>query len=327
MTDVKHISEEEAALYDRQLRLWGVAAQNRMRAASVLVVNFKGVSAEVVKNIVLAGVGSVTLLDDKTVSMVDLGANFFLRTDDVGQKRVEAGAARVQALNPRVDLHTKTHMTLLDDEDFIKTFDLVVLTDVDATTTLRMNKLTRKLEKKLYAVASIGMDGWIFADLLDHEFVIDIVKTTSTGESTTTPQKQTQAHVPFELAITHLFATMRPRELKRTPDTLWGVLSVFAAQQTFPDQTVTADSILSTAASLLPTLSLKPELLSSSTAERLAATLDTEFSPTAAILGGVAGQDVLNVIGGKEQPVRNFLLMDGQTGAANIYQLGLDGVK
>jgi ubiquitin-like 1-activating enzyme E1 A len=36
---------------------------------------------------------------------------------------------------------------------------------------LRTNALTRKLSKKLYAASSLGMDGWIFADLLQHEFV------------------------------------------------------------------------------------------------------------------------------------------------------------
>jgi ubiquitin-like 1-activating enzyme E1 A len=80
------ITEDEAALYDRQLRLWGVEAQNRMRNSSVLLYTFRGVAAEIAKNVVLAGVGNVTLLDDKAVTEEDLGANFFLRENEVGQK-------------------------------------------------------------------------------------------------------------------------------------------------------------------------------------------------------------------------------------------------
>jgi ubiquitin-like 1-activating enzyme E1 A len=49
-------------------------------------------------------------------------------------QRVEAGAPRVQALNPRVNLTTRTDAALLADETFLATFDLVVLTDVDAPT-------------------------------------------------------------------------------------------------------------------------------------------------------------------------------------------------
>lgn len=80
------LSEEEAALLDRQLRLWGVEAQTRMLNSSVLVYGFRGVGTEVVKTLVLAGVGAVTLLDERDVAVADLGSNFFLRQDDVGQK-------------------------------------------------------------------------------------------------------------------------------------------------------------------------------------------------------------------------------------------------
>jgi len=58
----------------------------RMRTSSVLVVNLRGVACEVGKNIVLAGVGTVTLLDDAEVDEQDLGANYFVREDEVGHK-------------------------------------------------------------------------------------------------------------------------------------------------------------------------------------------------------------------------------------------------
>jgi ubiquitin-like 1-activating enzyme E1 A len=35
------------------------------------------------------------------------------------------------------------------------------------------------------------------------------------------------------------------------------------------------------------------------------------------------GQDVLNALGGKEEPVRNLMVFDGSTGAGNVFQLGL----
>lgn len=57
-----------------------------MRNGSVLVVNFRGLATEVCKNIALAGVGSMTILDDRDVAEEDLGADFFLRQEDVGQK-------------------------------------------------------------------------------------------------------------------------------------------------------------------------------------------------------------------------------------------------
>lgn len=40
---------------------------------------------------------------------------------------------------------------------------------------LQLNALTRKLGKKMLAAASIGMDGWIFADLLEHEYMVYVL--------------------------------------------------------------------------------------------------------------------------------------------------------
>lgn len=57
-----------------------------MRSSSVLIVNLRGMACEIAKNVVLAGVGRITLLDGEQVSEADLGANFFLREDEIGQK-------------------------------------------------------------------------------------------------------------------------------------------------------------------------------------------------------------------------------------------------
>jgi len=83
----KAITEDEAKLYDRQLRLWGAAAQARMLAARVLVAGrFRGLAVDAVKNVVLAGIGSLTLLDGDDLAEEDVGSNYFAREDEVGQK-------------------------------------------------------------------------------------------------------------------------------------------------------------------------------------------------------------------------------------------------
>lgn len=55
-----------------------------MKTASVLLVNFRGLATEVAKNIVLAGIGRLTLLDAAQVSQEDLGSGYFLREEDIG---------------------------------------------------------------------------------------------------------------------------------------------------------------------------------------------------------------------------------------------------
>ena len=98
------LTEEEATRYDRQMRLWGIEAQQRydyrhsnlstawtslslrMRNATILVVRLRGVATEAIKNVVLAGIGKLIVMDDENVSEEDLGAGFFFRDGDVGSK-------------------------------------------------------------------------------------------------------------------------------------------------------------------------------------------------------------------------------------------------
>lgn len=79
------LTEQEAQLYDRQLRLWGVEAQQRLRKANVLLFGFTGVQAEICKNIALSGVSSITINDTEACTYKDLGANFFLEETDIGK--------------------------------------------------------------------------------------------------------------------------------------------------------------------------------------------------------------------------------------------------
>lgn len=57
-----------------------------MRNATILVVKLKGVATEAIKNIVLAGIGKLVVIDDEVVAEEDLGAGFFFRDEDVGKK-------------------------------------------------------------------------------------------------------------------------------------------------------------------------------------------------------------------------------------------------
>jgi len=60
-------------------------AQTRLRNSKVLVINVGALANEIIKNIVLAGIGSLTILDANIVTESDLGAQFFLEESDVGK--------------------------------------------------------------------------------------------------------------------------------------------------------------------------------------------------------------------------------------------------
>ena len=55
------LSATESALYDRQIRLWGLSSQSAIKEATTLVVGLSPVTLEICKNLILAG-SNITLL-------------------------------------------------------------------------------------------------------------------------------------------------------------------------------------------------------------------------------------------------------------------------
>jgi ubiquitin-like 1-activating enzyme E1 A len=79
------LSADDFALYDRQIRLWGAQAQERIRNAHILLVSLRALGTEISKNLTLAGISSLTIVDDEPVTEEDLGSCYFLRDEDVGK--------------------------------------------------------------------------------------------------------------------------------------------------------------------------------------------------------------------------------------------------
>ena len=92
--------------YDRQLRLWAASGQQALEDAHILLLNNGSgvVGIETLKNLVLPGVGTFTIVDEHTVEEEDLGVNFFLSEDSLGKPRGEQCRNYLQELNPEVKL-------------------------------------------------------------------------------------------------------------------------------------------------------------------------------------------------------------------------------
>ncbi len=57
----------------------------RLRTANILLITIKALANEVAKNLVLAGIGSLTIHDSESVTEDDLCSQFFVSEDDVGK--------------------------------------------------------------------------------------------------------------------------------------------------------------------------------------------------------------------------------------------------
>ena len=142
-----------------------------MGKAKVLVIGFKGLAAEVVKNIVLAGVGSVTILENEKVKVVDIGANFFLSKEDVGKNRVSAAYENVSELNPMMRVVVDDSNPQEKPLEFFEPFDVICLTDSNKTMIKKLDEFCRSHKKPFFAAGSLGLFSYIFTDHNEHQFL------------------------------------------------------------------------------------------------------------------------------------------------------------
>lgn len=135
-----------------------------------MIAGLNGLGAEIAKNIILAGVKSVTFLDDRTVTQLDFASNFFVSRDQLGNNRAESSIKRAQALNPLVELRADTGRLADKDEEYFKQFDVIVILEAPTGVQIRINNFCRANNVKFYAADMWGMFGYSFIDLQKHEY-------------------------------------------------------------------------------------------------------------------------------------------------------------
>ena len=114
------LDKQELERYARHivLREVGGPGQAKLKAARVLVVGAGGLGAPVLLYLAAAGVGTLGVVDDDTVSLSNLQRQVIFGTDDVGTRKVDGAEAVIARLNPHVNV--ETHMTRIDAGNALK---------------------------------------------------------------------------------------------------------------------------------------------------------------------------------------------------------------
>jgi len=98
------LSDEQLLRYSRQIMLhdFDVAGQERLRAASVLVVGLGGLGCPAALYLAAAGVGRLLLADGDAVELCNLQRQIAHGTADIGRNKAESAAESIARINPEV---------------------------------------------------------------------------------------------------------------------------------------------------------------------------------------------------------------------------------
>ena len=123
------LEPNEVARYARHLTLpeVGMEGQQRLRAASVLVVGAGGLGSPVAIYLAAAGVGCIGLVDFDAVDLSNLQRQVLYGSGDVGRLKLDPARRRIEELNPHV--RVVAHKTRLDASnafDLLRDYDVVI---------------------------------------------------------------------------------------------------------------------------------------------------------------------------------------------------------
>lgn len=161
--------------YDRQLRLWASNGQDRLEGARVCLLGCSTVGTEALKNIILPGIGHVTLIDSKMVSPEHLSSNFFLREADITLRRCRASMPLLLELNPSVQVEfieedPKVVCTNRD-VNFWEQYDLIVIGKYDPDVFGILKRMVYSLNIPIVVLDSVGFYGMVEICVKEHTVI------------------------------------------------------------------------------------------------------------------------------------------------------------
>jgi len=101
-------NDEEQIRYQRQFSLSevGVGGQQKLKSAKVLCVGAGGLGSPALLYLAGAGIGTLGIVDDDQVELSNLHRQLIYTTDNLGKNKVNAAKAKLNAINPNVNVIT-----------------------------------------------------------------------------------------------------------------------------------------------------------------------------------------------------------------------------
>ncbi|KAL1325013.1 hypothetical protein HN51_035105 [Arachis hypogaea] len=165
---------EPKVKYDRQLRIWGEQGQAALEKSSICLLNCGPTGSETLKNLVLGGIGSITVVDGSKVEVGDLGNNFLVDESSVGQSKAKCVSSFLQELNDSVKakfVEEYPEALIETNPSFFSQFTLVIATQLVESSMIKLDRICREANVILIFARSYGLTGFVRISLKEHTVI------------------------------------------------------------------------------------------------------------------------------------------------------------
>ncbi|KAL0237912.1 hypothetical protein GEMRC1_012386 [Eukaryota sp. GEM-RC1] len=284
------VSQTEAELYDRQIRVWGLEAQSRLKQGRVWILSLTPTGLEVAKNLILTGVGSIFLVDNHIVTEDDLTSSYFLSPNSIGSPRSSSALGPLQELNPNCKVSVQSDLDPNQE-------DLVIFCDKHVDTSL-FDSLNSKKIAHLWCWSHCRL-GIVALNFLDFSFVYE-------------DQRSSVTYTNLNTVLSKLNSLTFPRRISPYIGCSLLLLSNYCLGKPLP-------SVTEVTANVLPRLSSKLSNGIEESFSRAVADFDSPtLYPCAMTIGGFAAQEAVKFFTKTSATINNVIVLDIDQGSAPI---------
>jgi len=157
MSAAKSLSEAELNRYDRQIRIWGLESQLKLKSSTVLVVGAGGLGTAAAVYLAYSGVGRIIIVDDQEIELSNLNRQILYTEDDLGKPKALVACEKLRQINPHIEVECyKARFNREIGEKLVARADVVVDALDNWGTRLLLNELCVKFRKPLIHAAVEG---------------------------------------------------------------------------------------------------------------------------------------------------------------------------
>lgn len=158
------LTDEQLLQYSRQIMLpqFDIEGQEKICAATVLIVGLGGLGCPVAMYLAAAGVKKLILVDDDEVEITNLQRQIAHDTSTLGMKKVESAKATVQRIAPDCELELVCEkLSEANGQALVAAADIVLDCSDNFACRFLLNKLCVAEQTPLVSGAAIRMEGQV----------------------------------------------------------------------------------------------------------------------------------------------------------------------